>query len=50
VKLNPTNGDASSDASTTTYTPGQPTDWDVQPTTIAEALDELAARVRVLEP
>lgn len=32
------------------YTPDEETDWDGPPTTIQEALDELAARVRILEP
>lgn len=32
-----------------TYTPSVSADWDVTPSTIAEALDELAARVRLLE-
>jgi hypothetical protein len=34
----------------TSYTPEEPTDWDVAPTTFAEALNELAARLRILEP
>jgi hypothetical protein len=34
----------------TAYTPTTALDWDVTPTTIAEALDELAARLRTLEP
>lgn len=32
-----------------TYTPAEPLDWDVPPTTIAAALDELASRLRILE-
>lgn len=37
--------------SATTYTPTTALDWDSpQPTTIAAALDQLAARVRILEP
>lgn len=38
------NGDA------TLYTPTTPADWDVTPSTIAGALNELAARLRTLEP
>jgi hypothetical protein len=34
----------------TSYAPAETTDWDVTPTTFAEALDELAARLRTLEP
>jgi hypothetical protein len=41
---NGTNGDA------TLYTPAVALDWDVTPTTIAGALNELAARLRTLEP
>ena len=37
------------DGDATAYTPAESTDWDVTPTTIAGALDELAARVRLLE-
>jgi hypothetical protein len=33
----------------TSYTPSETTDWDIEPTTIAEALDELAARLRIIE-
>ena len=33
----------------TAYTPTTPTDWDGSPTTIYEALDELASRLRVIE-
>jgi hypothetical protein len=39
-----TNGDA------TAYTPSTSADWDSIPTTIAGALNELAARLRTLEP
>jgi hypothetical protein len=41
---NGANGDA------TIYTPAVALDWDVAPTTIAGALNELAARLRTLEP
>ena len=41
---NGTDGDA------TAYTPAVESDWDVTPSTIAAALDELAARLRTLEP
>lgn len=34
----------------TAYTPAVALDWDTPPTTIAGALDELAARLRTLEP
>lgn len=43
-------GPAGADGSATAYTPTTSADWDVAPTTIAEALDELAARLRILEP
>jgi hypothetical protein len=36
--------------SATAYTPAVGADWDVTPTTIAGALNELAARLRTLEP
>jgi hypothetical protein len=36
--------------SATSYTPSTVLDWDVTPTTIAGALDELASRLRALEP
>ncbi len=32
------------------YTPVEPLNWDVQPSSVDAALDELAARVRALEP
>ena len=32
------------------YVPAEESDWDTVPTTFAEALDELAARLRTLEP
>ena len=32
------------------YTPAAPGNWDTTPTTIAGALDELAARIKALEP
>ena len=35
---------------TATFTPTVGSDWDSSPTTIQAALDELAARVRILEP
>jgi hypothetical protein len=35
--------------SATLYTPSESSDWDVVPTTIAEALDELASRIKALE-
>ena len=38
------------DLSRITFTPAVGSDWDGPPTTVAEALDELAARLRVLEP
>ena len=44
-----TDGTDGTDGDATVYTPAESTDWDVTPTTIAGALDELAARVRVLE-
>lgn len=31
------------------YSPADPSAWDSSPSTIAEALDELAARLRVIE-
>lgn len=34
---------------TTSYTPAVAGDWDTAPTTIASALDEIAARLRVIE-
>jgi hypothetical protein len=36
--------------SATAYTPTTPLNWDVTPNTIAGALDELASRLRTLEP
>lgn len=33
----------------TAYTPATPGDWNVAPTTIAEALDEIASRLKALE-
>lgn len=33
----------------TAYTPEVPADWNAVPTTIAQALDELAARLRIAE-
>lgn len=33
----------------TVYTPAVPGDWNVGPTTIAQALDEIAARLRTAE-
>lgn len=35
---------------TATFTPAVPGDWDTAPTTVAEALDEIAARLRAVEP
>lgn len=43
-------GPTGADGSATAYTPAVALDWDVTPTTIAGALDELAARLRTLEP
>ncbi len=37
-------------AHTAPYTPATAGDWPAQPTTIADALDKLAARLNVLEP
>lgn len=34
---------------TATFTPSVSGDWDTSPTTVQQALDELAARVRALE-
>lgn len=42
-------GPTGADGSATAYTPTTALDWDVTPTTIAGALDELAARLRTLE-
>lgn len=33
----------------TAYTPATPGDWNVAPTTIAEALDEIVSRLKALE-
>ncbi len=38
------------DATDITYTPTTDADWDVLPSAVIEALDEIAARVRILEP
>lgn len=43
-------GPTGAPGSATSYTPAVTTDWDVTPGLIAEALDELAARLRALEP
>lgn len=32
------------------FEPAVPSDWDGPPTTLQEALDELAARLRIVEP
>jgi hypothetical protein len=40
---------AGCDAAAVTYTPDDPTDWNVEPTTAQEALDELADRVKTAE-
>lgn len=37
-------------SSKTPYRPANPSDWDTAPTTTVDALDELASRVRALEP
>ena len=42
-------GPAGADGDATAYTPTTPADWNVAPTTIANALDELASRVKALE-
>lgn len=41
---------AAADASDAAFTPAVTADWPVQPTTIADALNKLAARLNVLEP
>jgi hypothetical protein len=43
-------GPAGTPGSASAYTPATSADWDVVPTTIDDALDELAARLRALEP
>jgi hypothetical protein len=42
-------GDTGADGDATIYTPDEPLNWDIEPSTIAAALNELAARVRTLE-
>lgn len=44
------NEDVLSEAGNISYTPTTGTDWTGPPTTVQEALDELAARVKALEP
>ena len=42
-------GPAGADGDAPAFTATTPGDWNVEPTTIAEALDELAARLKALE-
>lgn len=42
-------GPAGADGDATAYTPTTASDWNVAPTTIGEALDELASRLKALE-
>jgi len=42
-------GEDGANGNASLYTPAVETDWDVVPTTITEALDEVAARLRTLE-
>ncbi len=42
-------GPTGADGDATAYSPNQESDWDTVPSTISEALDELASRVRLVE-
>ena len=42
-------GPAGADGDATAFTATTPGDWNVEPTTIAGALDELAARLKAIE-
>lgn len=44
------NGNSYSTSAYAGYTPANSANWDITPTTVAAALDELAARLRALEP
>jgi hypothetical protein len=45
----PDGGTAWVDAGAAAFTPDEPTDWTGPPTTVQEALDELAARLTIAE-